>query len=68
MEGKSCIHRRHREQRGIITLLSDNVKVVEECNIGNEAHICALQIMENNELLTVIMANIHVRDVRKKEG
>ena len=44
---------------GIITLLSENIKVVEECNIGNEAHICALRIMENNELLTVIMANIH---------
>ena len=44
---------------GIITLLSENVKVIEECNIGNEAHICALRIMENNELLTIIMANIH---------
>ena len=44
---------------GVITLLGENIKVLEDINIGLEAHIGAVQIIENNVAFTVIIANIH---------
>ena len=44
---------------GIITLLSDNIKVIDEVSLGTEAHVCVLQIIENNHSMCVVMSNIH---------
>ena len=44
---------------GLITLLSNNINVLDDISLNNEAQISVLQIIENNKIETVILANIH---------
>ena len=44
---------------GIITLLSDNVIVREQINMGHEAHIAVLEILDQKEKLELIVVNLH---------
>ena len=44
---------------GIITLLSDNVIVREQVNMGHEAHIAVIEILDQKEKLELIVVNLH---------
>ena len=44
---------------GIITLLSDNIVILEQTNIDNEAQISVVQILDSKSKLELIVANIH---------
>ena len=44
---------------GLITLLSNNINVLDDISLDNKAQVSVLQIMENNIVETVILANIH---------
>ena len=44
---------------GVITLLSENIKVIESLNVGIEAHVCVIQILEACTSQTIILANVH---------
>ena len=46
-------------QGGCITLLSDNIEVIDQIDIENEAHVAKLNMVENTFSLTIIIANIH---------
>ena len=44
---------------GVITLLSDNISIVREEHLDNEAHILLLNALDNNRSTSIILANIH---------
>ena len=44
---------------GLITLLSNNINVLDDVSFNNEAQVSVLQIIDNNKVETVILANIH---------
>ena len=46
-------------QGGCITLLSDNIEVLDQIDIENEAHVAKLNVVENTLSSTIIIANIH---------
>ena len=46
-------------QGGCITLLSENIEVVNQIDIDQEAHVAKLNVVENMFLNTIIIANIH---------
>ena len=47
------------KEGGVITLLSDNVIVREQSNIGHEAHVALIEILDQKEKLEVIVVNLH---------
>ena len=46
-------------QGGCITLLSENIKVINKIDIGNEAHIALIEMVGNNESRQLIVTNLH---------
>ena len=46
-------------QGGCITLLSDNMKVINQIDIGNEAHIALIEVINRNVTNQIIVTNIH---------
>ena len=44
---------------GIITLLSDNIVILEQTNIDYEAQISVVQILDSKSKLELIVTNIH---------
>ena len=44
---------------GIITLLSDNISILREEHLDNEAQILLLNVLESNTSTNIILANIH---------
>ena len=46
-------------QGGCITLLGENMEVVEYFDIDSEAHVAKINILESTHISTVIVANVH---------
>ena len=46
-------------QGGCITLLSSNIKVINQIDIGNEAHIALIEVINRNTTNQIILTNIH---------
>ena len=46
-------------QGGVITLLSENIEVVAQLDIGTEAHLAKIKVLENAKVETMIIVNIH---------
>ena len=44
---------------GVITLLSDNIRIKEKVDLGNEAHIAAVDVINENQQYELIIANLH---------
>ena len=44
---------------GVITLLSDNIRIKETVDLGNEAHIAAVDVLNENQQNELIIANLH---------
>ena len=44
---------------GVITLLSDNIKILEQIDVDCEGHILLVEVLENKHSQLLIIANIH---------
>ena len=54
-------------QGGVITLLSENIEVVTQLDIGIEAHLAKIKVLENTKVETMIIANIHAPCAHKQQ-
>ena len=44
---------------GVITLVSNNINIKEQHNVDNEGHVLLMELQSTNEILTLIVANLH---------
>ena len=58
-KGKHIFTESNGAKGGIITLLSDNIAVKEQVNIGNEAHIALIEILDQRDKQELIVINLH---------
>ena len=57
--GKHIFTESDRSKGGVITLVSDNVIVKEQINIGHEAHIALIEIINQRDKQELIVVNLH---------
>ena len=65
--GKHIFTESDGSKGGIITLLSDNVIIREQIDIGHEAHIALVEILDHKEKLELILVNLHSPCSHNKE-
>ena len=65
--GKHIFTPGNGKQGGIITLLSDNLEVISQTDIGIEAHIAKVNIINSSKTESIIIANIHAPCAHNQE-
>ena len=58
-KGKHIFTERNGSKGGIITLLSDNIIVKEQSDIGTEAQISLIEIIEQRDKHEIVLVNLH---------
>ena len=57
--GKHVFTKGEGSKGGIITLLNDNVIIKDQIDIGHEAHIALIEILDQREKIELIVVNLH---------
>ena len=47
------------QQGGVITLLSENIEIIAQTDIGSEAHVAKINVLGDSKTESIIIANIH---------